>query len=236
MTSLSDVTLIIFKGIVNFVDALNDVYGEEIQEIKLYQHLLSKTTFSHETAINKHIESFRKFIIANRDAILTKDYNLLEDATINYSDKVFINMKELFVKANDDKDISEAIWKHTLTITGLLDPTSEAKNILKKNKDENTKGETDFLMNTIDQIEKTVDPSSNPMDAVSGILNSGIFTDLMSNMNNGLQDGSLDLGKLMGSVQNVLASMDNGSGKPSLDISSLMNSLPKPNPTPESES
>jgi len=107
---------------------------------------------------------------------------------------------------------------------------------LKKNKDENTKGETDFLMNTIDQIEKTVDPSSNPMDAVSGILNSGIFTDLMSNMNNGLQDGSLDLGKLMGSVQNVLASMDNGSGKPSLDISSLMNSLPKPNPTPESES
>lgn len=234
MTSLSDVTLIIFKGIVNFVDALNEVYGEEMQEIKLYQHLLSKTTFSHETAINKHIESFRKFVIANRDAIMAKDYNLLQDTTISYSDKVFIDMKQLFVKAEDDKDISEAIWKHTLTITGLLDPTSEAKNILKKNKNQDTKGETDFLMNTIDQIEKTIDPSSNPMEAVSGILNSGIFTDLMSNMNNGLQDGTLDLGKLMGSVQNVLASMDNGQGKPSLDINSLLKSLPKPNPESDS--
>lgn len=230
MTTLSDVNLIIFKGIVNFIDALNEVYGEDMKEIQLYHHLLTKTTFSHETAINKHIESFRSFIIANREAILMKDYKLLAETTIKYSEKVYIDMEKLFENSKNDKDITEAIWKHTLTITGLLDPTSEAKNILKQNKDDSIKGETDFLMNTINQIENTIDPSSNPMEAVSSILSSGMFSDLMSNMNNGLQDGSLDLGKLMGSVQNMISSLDKNSGNngPSFDLNDLVKKLPKP--------
>ena len=45
------------------------------------------------------------------------------------------------------------------------------------------------------------------MEAVSSIMKSGIFTDLIGGMNNGLSNGSLDLGKLMGAVQGMVGKL-----------------------------
>ena len=38
-------------------------------------------------------------------------------------------------------------------------------------------------------------------------MKSGVFNDLISGMNDGIQDGSLDLGKLMGTVQKMCSSL-----------------------------
>ena len=55
------------------------------------------------------------------------------------------------------------------------------------------------------------------MEAVASIMKSGVFAELVGGMGNGLQDGSLDLGKLMGTVQTMVSTLSgdgNGVGAP----------------------
>ena len=54
--------------------------------------------------------------------------------------------------------------------------------------------------------------NTNPMEAVATIMNSGVFNDLMMGMNTKLQDGSIDLSKLMGTVETLCAGIKIGDG------------------------
>ena len=142
--------------------------------------------------------------------ILNKDITKLSTTNnkVNFSDKVYIDFSNIFKTA--DKDTKGVILDYLLTISALVDPTAKAKDILKK--DEKSK-ESDFLSSMIEKVEENVNvDSNNPLEAVSSIMNSGIFTELLSNMNNGLQDGSLDLSKLLGSVQGMVTKLSNKGG------------------------
>jgi hypothetical protein len=201
----TDYNLIAFKAITTFSNELNENFGSNKQNhsLKLYDRLISKTALSHDKAIKKHIEIFRNFVITNRDGILSKDFKKFSNTKAEYSLKVYIDFSNIFNIA--DKETTEIIWKHLLTISALLDPAGNAKEILKNNKE--SLNEADFLTDIINKVETHVKPDSNPMEAVSSILSSGVFTDLISGMNNGIQEGSLDLGKLMGTVQKMCTSL-----------------------------
>jgi hypothetical protein len=199
--------LITFKAISSFTNDLAEVFGAKHRPLKLYNHLISKTTFSHEKAIHKHIECFRNFCITNRDGILEKNVNRFAEYKIVYSERVFIDMNNIFKLSQNDKDTVNTIFNHLLTISALVDPTGNAKRVLQQNKQETNLNESDFLTNIIEKVEKHVDPNANPMEAVSSIMSSGVFTELISSMGNGIQNGTLDLGKLMGSVQGMMTNM-----------------------------
>jgi hypothetical protein len=199
-----DNNLISFKAIVNFIEALSELYSEKQRSLLLYNHLIGKTQIKHEFAINKHINLFKEFCIANREGIIAKDFNKFEVLEIKYSDKVFIDFREIFEFTKKDKVNRDPIKKHLLYISALVDPTAKAKDILKKKKGT----ENDFLKNVIDSIEKNVDKDSNPMEAMGSILQSGVFTDMMSSMSEGLESGNLDLSKLMGSVQGMVSGLN----------------------------
>jgi hypothetical protein len=209
----TDYNLLTFKTITDFVKELNELFGSTNHSLKLYQRLLEKTTISHEKIIEKHISVFKNFCVQNRDMILNKDITKLsaKDSKVEYSDKVYIDFSSIFKSA--DKDTKNVIMDYLLTISALVDPTAKAKDILKK--DEKSK-EADFLSSMIEKVEENVNvDSANPLEAVTSIMNSGIFTELLSNMNNGIQDGSLDLGKLVGTVEklcNTMAPKDKSGG------------------------
>jgi hypothetical protein len=225
---MDSMNVVIFKTISNFVFDLSSFYGKKQRSLLLYKRLIEKTTLVHETTINKHIELFKKFCISNREAIQNQDHTKLADNFITYSEKVFIDMKNIFELA--DNESKNVIWKHLLTITAFVDPSSNAKKLLKEmSEDSKSKGESgneaNFLSNIIEKVEKNIDPeeaSKNPMAAVSSIMSSGVFTDLISNMQSGIEKGDLDLGKLMGTVQGMLGSMGGNTG---MDLSSLMSNL-----------
>ena len=47
-----------FKAISNFVNELGSEFeNNQNKSLKLYKHLLSKTKFSHENVVKKHIKS-----------------------------------------------------------------------------------------------------------------------------------------------------------------------------------
>ena len=70
-----DYNLLIFKTINTFVNELSDIFSAQNHPLKLYQHLLDKTTVNHEKIIEKHILAFRKFCISNRELIMSKNIN-----------------------------------------------------------------------------------------------------------------------------------------------------------------
>lgn len=203
-------SLIAFKAISNFTQDIGQLFSRKHRGLKLYCRLINKTTLSHENAIEKHIDAFNKFCVGNREAIIEKNYNKFTVEKVSYSSRVFINIKEIL--KNADKDTSATIWKHILYISALVDPAGNAKKVLKENMNSNTGSETQFLTDIISKVEEHVDPSANPMDAVSSIMKSGIFTELMGGMNNGLNNGQLDLGKLMGAVQGMVSTLSQQNG------------------------
>jgi len=206
-----DTSLITFKTISNFTNDLGEVFSEKHRPLKLYAHLINKTTLAHEKPIEKHIEGFRLFCVANRDAISNKSVSKLAKEKIIYSKRVYINMKEIFLMA--DVETSEVIWMHLLTISALVDPAGKARQILKETSSKGGGGqEINFLTDIISKVEANVKPNSNPMEAVSAIMQSGIFTDLVSGMGNGLQDGSLDISKLVGTVQKMVTQLSADAG------------------------
>ena len=224
--------LIAFKAISDFTKELCENFTSDNKNknhsLKLYEHLLNKTTLSHDKAIKKHIDAFRLFCIENRDAIKSRNPSLMTNNKVSYSSRVYIDFSSIFKDA--DKDTSNIIWKHLLTISALVDPAGKAKDILKNNIDSK---EASFLSDIINKVESNVNPNSNPLEAITSIMSSGVFTDLVAGMNTGIQNGELDLGKLMGTVQTMCSTlssdMDKKSGNVSENpinmLSSLMSSM-----------
>lgn len=201
---MNDSTLLIFKAIACFVHDLNESYGAQYKPVLLYSTLLEKTGIIHEEPIRKHIKVFQDFVIANEDAILCRDETRFHSTLIQYSDNVFLDLKTVFEIAGNDK---KSIWQHLLTLTALLYPTSQAKEILKKEKEDQTP-EDDFLSSLVDKVGQHIDPSStNPMECMNNLVTSGVFGELMTNMNQGINDGTIDMQRMVGSLQSMIGSI-----------------------------
>jgi len=202
---MSDTSLIIFKAISNFTNSLGELFGERQRSLKLYCRLINKTTLSHDKAILKHVGAFREFCIQNRDAIIEKDARKIVMDKISYSNRVFIDIATIMKIA--DTETSSVIWSHILTISALVDPAGKAKDILQNGKTTSNSLETNFLTDIIGKVEQSVDPDTNPLESMATLFQSGVFTEMITGMTTGLQDGSMDLGKLMGTVTQMASSL-----------------------------
>lgn len=195
---------LIFQAILDFIKDLKNNFSTN-HKINLYERLITNTPLDK---INKHIDIFKNFCIPNKDNILNKDYNNFDPDIIYFSNNVYLNIKEIFKESDDlTKDI---IWKHLLYIYYRIDPTTQVKDILKNNKN----NESEFIESLINNLESNIDfKNNNPLEAIKSFVNSDIFTDLINKM----KDGNLDIVKLMNLVQTLF-----------LTISSNHNSPPSP--------
>jgi hypothetical protein len=226
---MDDLSLLAFKTIFCFVKELSDAFGTKQHSLLLYHRLMEKTSFMHTKAVQKHLALFRGFCVQNADAVKSKNVKLIKSGVIKYSDRVFIDMARLFEMA--DKETVDVMWKHILAITAYLDPSSNAKKLLKDSMDEKkSQGETgieeEFLSGLIEKVESSINPEEikDPLQAVNKIMTSGVFNDLMTNMQSGLSSGKLDLTKLMGTVQGMMGKMGGGGGGGGeIDMSAMMN-------------
>lgn len=202
--------VVLFKCIVDFIHCLREMFGKQQHSLELYDLLMEKTGIVHQDPIKKHLQIFRNFVSENESAILESKEDSIVVWKIEYSDKVFIDLKAIFsMSTEEDKG---AIWQHLLTLLAVLVPTSNAKNILREKQQKKTVNkEGDFLSNLIHKVEQQVDPNmaSDPAQMMSGILSSGLFTELMEDMNKGMKDGDIDLNKMMGSLQGMIGNMSN---------------------------
>jgi hypothetical protein len=217
----------IFEAIKTFVHELANIHDKKFYSLVLYNRLLSQTLVNHTKAIEKHKEAFRAYCIKNGDSILEKNLTNLTNDKIIYSDKVFLNIKEIF--DNSDDNTKNVIWNHLIYIYALIEPDAKekAKDILKvvetKNNNDDLKCDDPFVQSVIDKVTSNVDLSktSNPMEAVNSLMSSGVLNDIMQSMNTKLESGELNVNSLLQTV----TKMSGGSLDPNMlnMISSMTN-------------
>ena len=223
---MDNTSILIFKSITGFISDLNTEFGSKHKSIALYNRLLEKTGIVHTGPVHKHIECFRTFFSANVKGMEEQNATLFSPSRISYSDRVYVDLTS--VLRHSSQESTSIIWKHLLTIWGLIDPTSQAKRILNESVKQSNGAdkESKFLSDIIERVEKSVSSAdvdmASPMSAVSNLMSSGVFTDLINGMQTGLSDGSLDIGKLMGSVQGMMTKMGGQSGGSGPDMTAMM--------------
>lgn len=223
----------IFTTIQTFVGELTEQF-EDNKPLALYNHLLTKTTTEHSGAINKHINIFKDFCITNRGAIESNNIKMFEESNIMYSDKVFINIRDIILDTDDES--KQVIWKHLMVLSAYLDKESIAKDMLMaRQRDENESVEpkdcTNFITNMVDDISKKLDipedkDNINIGEIMGKMVSSGAITDIFTSVQNGMQNGDLDLPGLLNSAKDLM-STEAPEGAPDMGemINTVMGSL-----------
>lgn len=227
---LSEQTMKAFTKIVDFVSQLHEAFcvNEQYHEVELYNHLLGKTKISNKSAINRHVELFTDFVLRNSDAIAQRDYKKIVSNKVSYSEKVYIDIRSILSQTNLDKDTADSIWNHLLVIQAIVDPTSKAKELLKQFQESNVSSSSEgkFLNNFLQKVESSInkdDAAANPMMAASSLLQGGILSDLVGSIDSGVKNGELDLGKLVGTVQQMLGGIGGESNGGDAGLGGIMN-------------
>jgi hypothetical protein len=220
---MEDQTWKIFNAISKFITDLGDVFGNRQHSLLLYHRFINKTLVSHHEAITKHVSAMTTFVTLNKTAILNQSAVQFQANNITYSKKVNIKMDEIFRMA--DQETSKMIWGHLLLLLEMIDPASGALKILKESQEEKKGNEGEFLSGLVKKIEST-SPSGNgdPMQAIMGMMTSGVFTDMIGDMSKGMQDGSLNVGKLFGALQGMMGGL--GGEMPGAQQASLVQNVP----------
>lgn len=237
-SAITDKDLIAFRAISSFVDELSSIFEKKQHPLKLYKRLITKTTLNHETAIVKHIETFKAFCIENREPIKNRNISKLE-GKIEYSARVFIDLKTIMSDQENDTETIDAIWNHMLAISAIVDPENKTKEILKKrmkksgnnNHQRSTKSSSSnneasssgagnafglisslmgSLQSEIGQSGALNESEGDPLKLITNIMSSGVFTKLLGQVSSGLKDQNVDISELMGATQSMFSNMQQG--------------------------
>lgn len=206
-------TALAFNTICNFIRDLSASFGNKQKSLLLYGHLIEKTGLIHIEPVKKHISIFKKFVDDNQEAIEDRNKSKLRTRSISYSDKVAIDMKAVFELC--DKEEENVIWTHLLTISAVLNPLGNAKQILKELSSSSSakKGdENNFLKNIMEKIGSEVEnydtENMNPMQMIGNMMSSGALNDIFQSISSGLNDGELDLGSMMNTMQSLVGNLN----------------------------
>lgn len=212
---MDDKTALSFNTICNFIRDLNAAFGAKQKSLMLYNHLIEKTGLIHIDPVKKHILIFKAFVQKNEEAIINRDKKQMKSLRIVYSDKVAIDLDTIFQWC--DKEEESIIWNHLLTISAILNPECQAKQILKELQSKPTSNgnkEGDFLKNIMGKISEHVGNNpvdtqdANPMAMIGSLMSSGVFSDIFQSLSSGLGDENMDMGKLMGSMQDMMGEIN----------------------------
>jgi hypothetical protein len=222
-----------FRLIIDFVNELEKLYGKTLKPLCLYKNLLEKITpndKNYDKFVIKHVKIIETWVRENKVNIIEKK-NIFDPNKILYTNRVFIDMNEIFSIVSQDEDseeIMESIYEFLITFSAIFDPTSNAKQILKEKSPKNSQEITNklssnkegqFLSDIFGKLKTNMNSDiSNPMEAVGMLMSSGAIMDLFNGLSSGIQDGSMNIGSLMGELTNLvggLSSTINDDGDPS---------------------
>ena len=205
---------LLLKKFVQFVEDLNNVFGQKTKSIKMYSIVLSKlfelsenTDQKNDTQdrINQHLTILQNFLSVNNDAIIKQDQSLLKETKLKYSDSIYVDI-EMVLNHSEEKS---AIWKHLLLLTSLSEPSSKAKDVLTNLLEEDSE-ENKIIKNIASKLESPeimeklggMNMSSNPFDMISTLTSSGLMDSIMGGVSGDIQ--KVNPKKLIGTMRNML--------------------------------
>lgn len=227
----------IFLAISEFV---NDISQEsnfaKIKNIQLFNKLLEGTTIRDTKAIGRYIQAFRDFFNNNKEYLTLKKFG--SNTKIEYSERIYIDVEWIVKKLSVQE--SETVYKHLLTIYGLMNTGKESKNaveLLKKTGNSVAVNGDNSLFKNLENLETPDTPegqfikeslsgiadqfsnintqNSNPMQMVSQLMTSGFFQEFTQNLQDKFASGEININSLITTAGSMVGS-DSG-----VDISQL---------------
>jgi hypothetical protein len=223
----------IFSKFLTFLNELNEIFGTKHNSVFLYYKLCKKTSISNDTGLSKHIEYLKRFLLPNSDFIVKQQWQQLSPNEIRFdvSEKVYIPLQTLFKET--DKETRQVMFKHLQLL--LLMNVSEDQRItireaLKMPVEAPVQNrEEEFLNKFVEKVEEkfkngSASAQANPMEAAMDLLKSGLLSDMTNTMKRDIENGNLDMNKLVGNIQNMIGQLSEGN--PNVpDFSSMLSSL-----------
>lgn len=205
---------LLLKKFVQFVEDLNNVFGQKTKSIKMYSIVLSKlfelsesTEQKNDTQdrVNQHLTILQNFLSVNSDAIMKQDQSLLKEHKLKYSDSIYIDI-DMVLNNSEEKT---AIWKHLLLLSSLAETSSQAKDVLTKLLEEDSE-ENKIIKNIASKLESPevmeklggMTMSGNPFDMISTLSSSGLMDSIMGGVSGDIQ--KVNPRKLIGTMRNML--------------------------------
>ena len=125
-------------------------------------------------------------------------------------------------------DNENIIWNHLITIGAIIHPKANLKEILKEKKESepeeleitdilNSDGspEEDVIANMMNKVQMSADPNTtDPNQAMQQLMSGGGLMDMVKDMTTGMQNGDLDISKMLGSLQKMTQKLGDMDGAP----------------------
>lgn len=210
-------TLKVFTKALAFVSELTRVNNDP--QINIYYKVMKKTPIGNETAIKKHVNAFSNYIIKNETAILNKSIKDLTTDKIVLNDKVYLEIAKYFTLTNVD-----VMFQHLLLLLHLCKPSDNSKQKLVEisnstSQSKGEAGENKFLSKYIKKMEEEYGDKefTDPMSAAMSMMQSGMITNLIQDISEGVKTGELNPESLLSSVQSSFQDLTGN------DISSILN-------------
>ena len=210
-----------FTAIKQFVDALADIYDNQkrVSPLGLYRRLLTyvKADKREEINIQKFLRGFYMFYEKHNTHLVSNNLTQIPRGThIVYSKNAYIDIQKFIYKSRQDSNILQQIRIHLLTIQAFLE-TDDAKAdflLQKVSETENLTVEDQFVNNIVQKAQSAIDgldseTTNNPMAAVSGLMKSGILTDMIVGLQTQVGSGQMDPSRLLQSMQGTMTKVLN---------------------------
>lgn len=205
-----------FNAVVSFVGDLWEVFGnpKKATPLALYRRLVSHIKTTDADAVNKALSGFRQFLVTYEETILDNNLgNIPRGTIIKYgtSKTVFLEIQKYIHLS--DTETKEAIRRHLIAVSAILDPNAQKIDALEQkltdlNIDESS-NEGQFITGIMSKAKNSIENvnTDNPGQAIMGLLSSGVIQDMVVGLQSGVADGSMDMQKLLGSMQTAIGAL-----------------------------
>lgn len=212
--------LLAFSAIKELVEGLKDLYenAKPTDPLLLYHRLLQYIKEDEpSTGITKCVSGFRSFFdtyskyLSNSSDMMK---NIPRGTNIQYSDNVYLEIQKYLYQSKPDN--REVIRQHLFTISTILDPNEKNLAVLENNNTDlmsklnlGDSPEGDFISDIMKKAQGAMQDvdKDDPTSAIMGLLSSGIVQDMITGLQTSAENGTMDLGKLMGSMQSAISEM-----------------------------
>jgi len=226
-----------FTVIVAFVDDLHGVFGNGKTPLDLYHRLTDHIKARDIKAISRIVRPFEDFVVEYRDLITSGEISKIpRNTVISYenSDRVYIEIQKFIYKG--DVNVKSSIHRHLLAISAVLTPDEKILQEFENKMSEDTP-EAQMINSVIEKIGAIEPSGQDPMGMITQVLSGGLVQDLFTTMQEGVGSGEMDIGKLMGTLQNTIGALQGSVGQksPPPERPKILDITDEKPPSPEPE-
>lgn len=220
MDIVEDKNVLVFRAVREFVDDLWNVFSTKSPSaLAIYRRLIATKSEDDKDALDKVKMGFARFLIPNEKKLVDDTLDSLpKGATIRYdkSDRIRIDIQKYYSKS--DTAGKEAIRRHLINISYILDPTEEKDAILTEEMNElgieTDTNEGRFIAGIVSKAKESMGDvdASDPMQATMSLMSSGVLQELIGGLKAGTDSGELDPQKLFNGMKGIVGQFMNSGG------------------------